>query len=53
MTLFPLIYYQGLCHKCQKGFYYPGGDRFAKSEDKRELKCVVCNYPERKKYDSE
>lgn len=45
--LYPLIHYQGVCHKCQKAFYYPGGDIFAKPKDKRKLKCVLCGYPEK------
>jgi len=45
MRLHRIIHYQGICHKCQNGFYYPDGDRFAKPDDKRKLKCTVCDYP--------
>jgi len=36
--------YQGVCHKCCKAYYYPGGDRFAGPEDKRPLECVLCGH---------
>lgn len=48
MTLVPVIFYQGTCHKCQKAYYYPGGDGFAKPDDKRPLECVLCGYPVKK-----
>jgi hypothetical protein len=46
VKIIPVIHYQGICHKCQKAYYYPGGDRFAEPEDKRKLKCVLCGWPE-------
>jgi len=44
MKVYPKIFYQGICHSCQRGYYYPAGDRFAKPDDKRKLKCVACGY---------
>jgi len=40
MKLTPVIHYQGLCHTCQQGYYYPGGDCQAGPDDKRELACA-------------
>lgn len=38
------ICYQGVCHKCQEGYYYPNGDIKEGVGSKKELKCVVCGY---------
>jgi hypothetical protein len=42
MILIPFISYQGFCHVCQMGYYYPGGDCMAPPEDERPLKCALC-----------
>lgn len=39
-----LAFYQGICHNCQMGYYYPGGDAHARIEDSRPLKCAVCKF---------
>lgn len=41
--------FQGVCHRCQQGYYYPAGDVVAQPEDSRRLQCAVCGYkPEQK-----
>jgi predicted amidophosphoribosyltransferase len=39
-----LATYQGFCHSCQKGYYYPAGDCMAEPSDSRALKCALCKY---------
>ncbi len=38
------FHYQGLCHICQEGFFYPGGDCKTSPQDERHLQCAVCGF---------
>lgn len=38
---------QCVCHSCQRGYCYPGGDVTAKPDDVRPLQCVLCGWPAR------
>lgn len=50
--LIRLASYQGFCHKCQRGYYYPDGDCNKKRIDEGTLKCAKCGYsPSKEKGD--
>ena len=38
------ISYQGICHKCEYGYYYPGGNSKLKPDDIQKLSCSHCGY---------